>query len=226
MNPIWTHAVIGRKKQGVPWWLAGDAPAPLAAYQAIGAESQAASYINLANPGVYTITPTVAPSWNSTDGWVFSGSQYMNTNCIISPFTTKSVLCRFAYAAPLSDGAVVGVRHSTATTAMLGVIPNSSFYGGSKSAWLGRSPTYYAPAMTEGVLGLSGRNGFVNGLSVGKTSNSYTGANTRPTYIGCIMATDPLPNTYFIGNIQAVALYDYELTADQVAAVSAAMAAL
>ena len=224
MNPIWTHAVIGRKKQGVPWWLAGDAPAPLAAYQAIGAESQAASYIKLANPGVYTITPTVAPSWSSTNGWTFSGAEYMNTTLVIFPWTTKSVLCRFSNATVQGDGTLVGV---TQAAGAIMLIPNSAYGGGSHVARIGRAPTYYAPPLTQGVLCASAQNGYVNGVLDGKACNPYTGGTLKTVHIGCLWAgTAPTAGTYFIGNIQAVALYDYELTADQMAAVSAAMAAL
>ena len=144
MNPIWTNAVKSRKKQGGPWWLAGDAPAPLAAYQSIGAASQAASYTNLANPGVLDAVTVVAPAWNSTDGWVFSGSQYMNTGVVLSPWTTKSVLCRFSNATVQGDGTLVGITQSTGAIML---IPNSAFGGGSHVARIGRAPTYYAPPL-------------------------------------------------------------------------------
>ncbi|MBP6471216.1 MAG: hypothetical protein KBE23_06465 [Chloroflexi bacterium] len=224
MNPIWTHAVMGRKKQSGPWWLAGDAPAPLAAYQPLGAASQAASYTNIANPGVYTVVPTVEPAWSGTDGWIFSGSQYMDTTLAISPWTTKTVLCRFSNATVQGDGTLVGV---TQTTSAIMLIPNSAVGGGSHVARIGRAPTYYAPPLTQGVLGASAQNGYVNGVLDGKVCNPYTGGTTKTVHIGCLWAgTAPTGGTYFIGHIQAVVMYDYELTADQMAAVSAAMAAL
>lgn len=224
MNPIWTHAIVGRKKQGGPWWLAGDAPAPLAAYQPLGAASQAASYINLANPGVYTVVPTVDPAWSGTDGWIFSGSQYMDTTVVIAPWTTKSVLCRFSNATVQGSGTLLGVMQ---TTSAIMLTPNIGVNGGSHTARIGRAPTYYPPAMTEGVLGASAQNGYANGVLDGKVCNPYTGGTTKSVYIGCLWSgTAPTGGTHFIGHIQAVVMYDYELTEGQMAAVSAAMAAL
>lgn len=69
----------------IPEW--ADYPGVVAAYDAKNAASQAASYINLANPGTYDCTvPSVAPSWSNGTGWTFDGStQYLDTGVIPVP---------------------------------------------------------------------------------------------------------------------------------------------
>ena len=69
----------------------------LAAYQAIGAASQAASYLNLNNPGTNDLTvPSVAPGWTSGGGWSFlaASQQYMETGALALSHEVSAV---FAY---------------------------------------------------------------------------------------------------------------------------------
>lgn len=56
------------------WWsLSGlSSSNVIAAYQFKGAASQAESYINLANPGMHTLTAVGTPGWNATEGLVLN----------------------------------------------------------------------------------------------------------------------------------------------------------
>lgn len=58
------------------WWLSGGIAAAncIAAYQAKGAASYAASLVNLANPGTYNATEGTAPDWAAGTGWTFNGT--------------------------------------------------------------------------------------------------------------------------------------------------------
>jgi len=51
----------------VPWYLAGGAPAPLVAWQPIGAASQAASYTPVV--GAIAASAVGSPSWSAAGGW-------------------------------------------------------------------------------------------------------------------------------------------------------------
>ena len=87
----------GAAAAAVPWYLAGGAPAPIAAYQPKGAASLAASYVNLANPGTYDAAPGVAPTHASATGWTFNGNtQYLTTNVATSG-SAWSIVLRYAH---------------------------------------------------------------------------------------------------------------------------------
>lgn len=93
------------------WWLSGGISAGdcIAAYQAKGAASQAASYVNLANPGTYNATPSVIPGWSSADGWQSPGA--LNTGYRPNTGNTFSVLARFEWDGA-TKGVAVGVTHT------------------------------------------------------------------------------------------------------------------
>ena len=76
------------------WWQSVPGKTPIIAYKAFGVGNQAASYINLANPGTYDAWPAKAPTWNSDDGWIFNGlSQYLDTGA--EPESDWTILVRF-----------------------------------------------------------------------------------------------------------------------------------
>lgn len=58
------------------WWdLDGGLTGCLAAYQAKGAESEAASYVNLVNSGTHALSqPAAYPSWSAENGWDYSAT--------------------------------------------------------------------------------------------------------------------------------------------------------
>lgn len=62
----------GGAAAGGNWW---NYTGVVAAYDAKNAASQAASYVNLANPGTYDCTvASGTPSWANGTGWTFDGS--------------------------------------------------------------------------------------------------------------------------------------------------------
>jgi hypothetical protein len=76
------------------WWNNNGAIAGcVAAYQPIGAADLAASYVNLFNPGTNNAAPGTAPTWDVTDGWIFGGTNYLNTGIV--PADSYSVFVRF-----------------------------------------------------------------------------------------------------------------------------------
>jgi hypothetical protein len=82
------------------WWndwytIAGQTC--VAAYQAIGAPSQADSYTDLTGNGKDLQAFGTAPGWSSSNGWEFSGSQALEiATGTINPDEDYSVLVRFS----------------------------------------------------------------------------------------------------------------------------------
>lgn len=72
-----------------PWFRAGDAPQPLAAYTAKGASDLTASLVNLVNPGTYDLTQTGASNvgHDTASGWGFSGDSALSMGSIELPDT-------------------------------------------------------------------------------------------------------------------------------------------
>jgi len=66
-----------------PWYRAGGAPMPVAAYQPLGASSLTASYVNVANPDAYNAAPGIAPAWAAATGWtVANAPNWLNTGVV------------------------------------------------------------------------------------------------------------------------------------------------
>lgn len=80
------------------WWLAGGIPAAncVAAYQAKGAASYAASKVNLANPGTYTISQIYgSEGWDVNIGWtVQKNKMRMVTTAPISDINNRTIAVR------------------------------------------------------------------------------------------------------------------------------------
>lgn len=221
MNPLGGGVQIGGvlgKAQGAaasPWWLAGGAPTPVAAYQPIGAASLAASYVNLANPGTYNAAPGVAPTWAAATGWTFNGStQYLTAGIVL--FGGWTVLLRFS-------SATLGT-----TANIFGASPDATnrFRFGPRTAGIiyvfGAAVATVAPAITSGVIGMAGSQPYRNGVTDGAAMAAWTGSGSIVAFIGAFNSAGS-PSGYQAANVQALAIYSATLTGAQVAAVTAAM---
>ena len=223
MNQIWLNAVRASAGAAVaPWWRAGGAPEPVAVYQPIGAASLAASYVNLANPGVFDAAPGVAPTWASGTGWGFNGTtQYLDTGYTQATTVNRAVIIRFTNATTANNGAVVGNLNSGGT-AGYGISPHRTGAGGEARIYSGNS--FATAVVVDGIVAVAATRGYVNGVDVGgmsyadftPASNILVGAwrtGTNFLYRAC--------------DVQAIAIYDTSTDhAIWVPAVSAAMAAL
>lgn len=202
------------------WWeITGETC--VAAYQAKGAASLAASYVNLANPGTYDAAPGTAPTFDTATGWTFNGTtQYLTTG--ISPASNMSVAIRFSSAVvSVGNKCIMGAR---------GVMGG----GSGLIFWIVGSPIterYYdngsrvtvSGAVAGAVLCIAGTKGYRDGI---ENATGLAGTATGPSmYIG---ATNNNGTASFYTNaqIQAAVIYSTTLDAAQVAQVSAAMAAL
>jgi len=200
------------------WWLAGGIhPSQVvAAYQPKGAVSLEASYVNLANPGTNDATVGVAPTLN--DGWVFDGL----TQYLIGPTPTNGGA--FArYEMPSARWVIVFGSDYGSNDNRFSVYPAT---GGTSAVSFrkGVTTTYGSPTLA-GVIGMNGNNGVLNGAVVTAALGSITAAGA--CYIGAVNLSG-VADDFFLGNISAITFLSESavLTSAQIAALSAAMAAL
>jgi len=199
-----------------PWWMAAGVT-PIAAYQAKGAASYAASKVNLAQPGTYDATEGVAPSWDAATGWSFlkTSAQYLLALVPYPGNQTYSAVVRFSDADTSNTNPIIA-SSETDTNMVIGNRWNPGVY------LIGQGNSFItpAPALTAGVLGVAGRSCYLNGLSVGDVPAKIATNSSLVTF-GRFFGIG-----YGTSSIHAVAIYSAALNAAQMAAVSAAMAAL
>jgi hypothetical protein len=202
-----------------PWYRAGGAPAPVAAYAAVGAASYAASLVNLAGNATYDATVGKAlGGWSPAAGWQFTAhDQWLNTNVV--PQTAWAALIRF------SDISGTGNYYAFGTYAS----DNSkhfSFYPSqtSKVGYMCGAALAVSPAATSGVFGFAGKAAYRNGIADG-TIGAGGSTIAVPIALGNLNYSG---RTYgIIGNVQAFVVWsDTTGYATWMPAVSAAMAAL
>jgi hypothetical protein len=218
MNPIWLNAV-GASGGGL-WYRAGGSPQPVAAYQPKGAASLATSYVNLANPGVNdaTVNSGGAPTWNALNGWGWAGGNLTALLTGVVPAAGYSMVIRFSNSVsnrPELAGSFDGgnnrfLIHSSSAVATIRYYYGSTFNDGSAG-------------LAGGVVAMTPAAGYLNGVAITTIAGVFNTASTRQIWIG---GANGVANGAITGNIQAVAIYNTTLTAPQVAAVSAAIAAL
>jgi len=209
------------------WYLAGGVSAAncVAAYQPIGAASLAASYVNLANPGTYNAAPGVAPTFDTATGWMFNGS----TQYLIAPFSPAydrswSFVVRYSDANS-NIGVTFGIRTAD-SSCRVQIVPgrtndNRQYIYGNSAAVL----TISSGGTPSGVMAIAGTTAYINGVSDGSIPGANGGSSALQFHIAARIYGASV-DSYFPGNIQAVAIYNTTLTAPQVAAISTAMAAL
>ena len=207
----------------VDWYLAGGAPMPVVAYQPIGAASLADSYLRIAGTGgnanldPAVVGVGVAPAWASGTGWGFNGTtQFLATGVVL--LSNRTMLVSFSDR--LNNGVVAGCASGLNRFT---VAPSGITYAAS-----GNQVATVSPPLNAGTVAVSDIAGYRNGSA--ETSFTSGAAPSQNVTIGCRGNTGSggvlSPDSFFAGNIQAIAIYDTTLTAPQVAAVSAAMAAL
>ncbi len=205
---------IARKAATSDWWTVAGQTC-VAAYKPIGAADLATSYVNLANPGTYNAAPGTAPGL-AAGGWVFDGTQWLDTR--YTPVKqTVSVLVRFTRTAGnyLIGCGGVGFEFY--------IQPNTGGYA------------YYASggalgplgAHASGVLGIAGNKAYIDGVAEAGTIGAGAVEIDRTVHVGDQNTTASASPYYaLVGTIAAVAIYGTTLSAADVAALTARMAAL
>jgi len=203
------------------WWLAGGIhPSQVvAAYQPKGAVDLAASYVNLANPGTDDAQVGEAPTLDSS-GWVFNGT----TQYLIGPLSNNAGLA-VRFSDVTNTGAVIGARNAINVNQIY-FRPNDGDNSRVYSNSLSENLVFVATSVSSGVLIINNNNGALNGIieassllgNVSQFYNYYIGAvnNNSVLRLQCGVKTQAC--CFFASGTT--------LTAAQIAAISAAMAAL
>ena len=206
---------------GANWWEPSTGSyTVVAAYQAKGAASLAASYVNLANPGTYDAAPGTAPAFDTSTGWTFNGTtnnRYLTTGII--PNSSYTVLIRFSNVT--TAGALIGTSSGEFGEAPLYVLRQET----ANRNWYNNGDYYQSSTWSSGVMCAAGKTAYKDGTSQGTISG---GSNTY-SYQFTIGARNMINlgrDQYFGGDIQAVAIYSTTLDATQVAEITTNMAAL
>ena len=207
------------------WWdPAGEGLTVWGAYQAKGAASYAASLVNLSNPGTYNLTETNgAVSWSSA-GWAFvaASAQALDTG-ITKPIDihTYALLVEFS-GNVINTGTVLAGVDSDGGSNATGYSITANDYN--KVRYYAGSSVTVVPKLDSGNLGLSDQYGYRNGSLDSAQAGDINTAN-RSMYIGARQATGGGGEMYCTATIEAVVFYSQILSAGQMAAVAAAMAA-
>ena len=195
----------------VGWWVVPGKTC-IGAYQAKGAASLAASYVNLASPGVGDLVAVTAPAggWDVGNGWKFTNVPA--GGCLQAPTVTDgyTFLMQFtnavaanAYMCTTVDG-FWRMRQRAP-----GIDVEYTYKAGMR---------YVPPWITAGNYGMAAGQGYRNGAADGTPASGASVINSA-MYIGA--ATYPAAMY-----VRAYVLYSAILTAPQMLAVATAMAAL
>ena len=190
---IYSPLATGRRKTDIPaWWLAGNAENCLGAWRSVntpgspwgpGPASYAESLVDLP-AGANNLYGGVAPSsWDSTNGWFWdSNTQYLFTGIV--PSAEGTLIVRFS---GCDSDHIVFVAGILSFSPFHGVFVaprnfSSDRHGYTNGAYSG-SPSL-APRVTSGIMGVSGRQGYLNGLPDGGPIPAWLGAPDRILGIG------------------------------------------
>lgn len=201
------------------WWtLDGDITSCVAAYQAKGAASLAASKVNLVSGGTYDLTaPTAEPTFDTSYGWSFTKA----TKNYLVPSGLKptgngtwSIIARF------SDGATQMGAINTVYYGICFDTAGCSFMNGTWAGFVTNSP-----ALTSGVYGVAGKVAYRNGVAETNQSNGLSTTSNWEMAIGGLLLYGNY-NNCSTSKIQACAFYNATLTPTQMANLVTAMNAL
>ncbi|MFA5136619.1 MAG: LamG-like jellyroll fold domain-containing protein [Patescibacteria group bacterium] len=205
-----------------PWWLEGEVSSEnvVAVYQPKGANSYTDSKTNLANPSTYTISDGLDPNWNTTDGWIFTGTHYLETG--ITHDDSGQSWSMIASFSDVSNSNSVVVSDSNGTgqrTTGFSLIPRWLSGGVTQvHTYVNSGTSTVSDFLTEGVMAVAGSQGYLNGTPDGGSIPTGTQYENE-IHIGSF--TDDVP--FFSGKIKALAIYDTTLTAEQVSSVNTAI---
>lgn len=212
-----------------PWWLTPtiDPNEVVAVYQPKGAASLENSYKNLVN-GLLPAAPGVAPSWDFDNGWTFNGTtQYLVTGIV--PTGDYTILVRFKpRLAPNVTGTLIG---ETATNANFRLAMTSSLVAAGQIRitynWLrgannrtDNTQVYIVVNTNEILMALAATKPYMTSeagvlqTGVAAITDSFSGTGIG-LYIGA-HNNGGSPADFFNHSIQAVAIYDRQLTQTEV----------
>ena len=203
---------VKRAAADTSWWLAGGISADncIAAYQAKGAASYAASLVNLANEGTYDLTTTVDPAWSADTGWTFGTGTYRYLYAGFSMTTQDLTIASRSNLIDYGDSGLgrIWSSNNNALRQYTSTFVNSS--------------SVSETATGSHIFILAGLELYTDGS---KTDSLSSGSVV--TGSSMIIGNSSTAGTRTInGTIQAIAFYNTTITGAQVSALNTAMAAL
>lgn len=197
-----------------PWFLEGGVSPSLcvAAYQALGA-TKGGSYVNLANPGRYTLVPYGNPIHDPTKGWTFNGTNQRLDTGIAPTSSSWTLIVRFADTSRTCVGSISGNSPYTRFYIYNRDSAGAYTFGAGSGSEVDKTGNY----RSSNVFAISNGACFTNGVSDGQGTGSWSNS-TAAIQIGCLLFN----STYYYaaGTVQAVAIYSGTLTNAQIAAIS------
>jgi len=214
--------LIDLKAKPSVWWKLGGVSDGnvLAVYLPKGAESYAASKINLSNPGTYDLSDVNAPSWAEGTGWLFDGSNdnlsIGNGGFGLKPGTIIARLARdvdWSASQTFVGGTVVDLMQFTiASSTPYLVDAGQGVIGNANTALTGTDHVIAASYDASGNYAF-----YLDGSADGSGTNNRTIGNNS-THIG-----RNYDGKYFDNYIYALAFYSAKLTPTQIIAIMSAM---
>ena len=190
------------------------------AYQPKGAADLAASYVNLANPGVNNAAPGTAPTFDAVTGWEFvaASATYLSTGVV--PANGYSMIVRFSNGPTTGLYWLCGVDSASNARFYLSPRFNDNCIYGSGGL------SSVAPHITTGVLAVAGQYGYRNGVLNTGAIVAWSIAQANPIFIGAVCDIAGTPAYHISAKVQALAIYSDTLSGPEVAALTTIMAAL
>jgi hypothetical protein len=189
------------------WWVAGGVSNAncIGAYKAKGAGTLIVSRVNLANPGTHDLIDGVAPNFDNTLGWGFTGTQYLRTGIIPENDKTWSVVVKFSGITSHTGGSLIGACNNNPYP-QFGIFAQ---YGGSDIIRFSNGGFYddTGKGILSGTLAVAGTHCYIGG-DIGATLGDVAGTFNRELYIGARNYQDAADNKMGSGNIEYEAVYD------------------
>lgn len=227
MFPI-LHGVLSQRTEQEPatgWWDDnGNISGALAAWQAKGAASYAASLLDLTGNGHTLVQRQGVVPWSSGRGWEFDNSQSLDT--MIVPDDGYSVLVQFSNVAlgPSNNDVLIGLMDVFGGNdyCIHPFVSTNHVYRKADGIRVTRPGN-----ITEGNMGMSGYDCYLDGAPDGAFAPSaYSYQHTMTVGGGKRRQSDQLIGFFITADIIAVAIYDTVLSADDMATIAGNMAAL
>lgn len=198
------------------WWnLNGAITSCVGAYQAIGAADLAASYVNLVNPGTYNITNAGnAPTWNAESGWNFVAATQSKLLTGIAPgAASRSWSMIIRYSSASTDGVLMGYSSSSYFFIQPLRTGGVGYYNGTDGVTV-------SPQLAGGVLAIAGTKGYRDGTFDGNL------AGNAGSILNIGVGWNGWNSNYITAKVQAVAIFNEALSAEQIATLTTRMNAL
>jgi hypothetical protein len=207
----------------VSWWLAGGISAAncVAAYQAKGSSSYAASKVNLNQPGTNDATDgTGYPTWDPSTGWSFNGiDQYLSVGVTVGDHWSFYIRCSPDYSFNTSNAALFGMT-SKSTTDILKL--RYDYGSGVWVAYYGNLSIFSGVSPANAVFSIVNTAAYNNTTSLcADLSGTMVDPNNRLAIGAVAVGIGDSFNGFMKETVQAFACYDIDTTskhADIVAA--------